>query len=151
MFQLPISTEALRAYLPHRPPMVWIDRVTQLTTLGGECEVDISQAALYWDSDAQQILASAPVEWMAQAVGFCRAAAALRDFPERPPALAEAFLVGIRDFETKLLGGVVGGQCLQVRVELIRELAPLVLVKAEVWHAGHQISRAVLKLFGTSR
>ncbi|NJL25529.1 MAG: hypothetical protein HC902_10395 [Calothrix sp. SM1_5_4] len=58
----------IMSYIPHRPPMVWIDEVTDYSASGGECLVRVKQNALYMGP--QGLRASSCLELMAQAYAF---------------------------------------------------------------------------------
>ena len=58
----PLETEALQAYLPHRPPMIWIDRVLASTPSGGTCEVVLRKDALYFQKG--RLIHTASIEWI---------------------------------------------------------------------------------------
>jgi predicted hotdog family 3-hydroxylacyl-ACP dehydratase len=151
MAEFPIKVEILREYLPHRDPMVWIDQVNWVDNESGEAQVRVNSSRLYWNWEAGSLLSTAPIEWMAQTVGFCRAARIHSGGLRNASKLGRAFLVGLRDVEVQDLDIVSKDTIVVIRVHLIRELEPLSLVRGEVFIRDKPeklISRATLKLYG---
>lgn len=70
MKKKPIDTKELTNYLPHRPPMVWIDRVLEYSQDSGVCEVIPKSNSLYIDNN--KIMETSALEWMAQSYGFIK-------------------------------------------------------------------------------
>lgn len=138
----PIEIKELETELPHRPPMVWIDRVLWIDATKGECEVVIDPKALYCENG--KVRQVAPIEWIAQAVGFSRAA---RDKLNPERKIHEAFLVGIRDTKIEGLEVLKAGDKVRIKAEIKRELAPLTLVKGTVLFEDKCLAESTLKLF----
>jgi hypothetical protein len=57
--------------LPHRPPMLWVDKVLWSRDGEGECLVELKRDAHYYDSG--EIRTSSFIEWMAQSYGLVSA------------------------------------------------------------------------------
>ena len=138
----PIEIKELESELPHRPPMVWVDRVLWIDATKGECEVQIDPQALYCENG--KVRQVAPIEWIAQTVGFCRAA---RDKSNPERKIHEAFLVGIKNTKIEGLEILKPGDTVRITAEIVRELAPLTLVKGTVTYQDKCLAVSTLKLF----
>lgn len=138
MPEFPVSTSLLRDFLPHRPPMVWVDEILRADATSGEGLVRVSPGASYCTNGRPR--PSAAIEFLAQTFGYSRALLA-------PTACKKAFLVGIRDFEW----GELGGEELLVRVDDIRVVGPLTLFRGEVvTRDGVRLASGHLKVYSES-
>ncbi len=145
---LPLSAELLKAYLPHRGPMIWIDRVIEITPVGGRCEVTLMTDALYFKDG--RLIPSAPIEWMAQAAGYCAAARIHLGLTPEYKKLTQTFLVGIRAGILPDLSQIRAGEVLQIDTEMVRQLPPLALIRGTISRADQELCSIVLKLYGQS-
>lgn len=143
--ELPTKVEALRAALPHRPPMIWIDDVLTGSKEGGICRVIPKIDSLYRD-ERGLFLKYAGIEWIAQSFGYSRAVWELQQNPDASEP-AKAFLVGIRTMLMNKIPADCGN--LLVETKLFRELPPLVLVDGIVRSesTGEEFIKVQLKLF----
>ena len=144
----PLSSEVLQTYLPHRPPMIWIDRVLKATSLGGTCDLLLCPTALYFQSG--KLIPSAPIEWIAQAAGYCAAARIHSGITVGYKKLGQTFLVGIRDAKLPDLSSLQPEDRLVIEIEIVKQLAPLALVKGTIASKGQEICSMVLKVYGQS-
>lgn len=146
----PVSTEALRDWLPHRDGAVWVDEVTSVGIDGGECRVLLHPSANYADQHGR-IRESSFIEWMAQAYGYvcaCQALSGLVNLAEKPK---KVFLVQITDLDLSpdpspsLIGD---GDWISVRVKKTHQVGPIALIEGVVL-SSHEVvlARAKLKLF----
>jgi hypothetical protein len=134
----PVRVSTLADYLPHRPPMVWIEQVLAADLTGGIC------LARYGENDFASGLTFAPVEWIAQAFGYARACHdRLSGGTSR---LDRAFVAAVSDLTWSAplpRAGVV-----RIEARVVREMAPLLLVRGTVTtEDGAPIAAAALKLF----
>lgn len=143
MLELPVSTSALKEYLPHRPPMIWVDEIVSADETSGEGRVRWNPSALY--CTAGKTRPSAAIEFAAQTFGYSRVVWLMRSTPEASHLCRRAFLVGVRDFEWS---GELASEAFLVRVEGIRVLGPLTLFRTEVRSAeGALLANGHLKVF----
>lgn len=141
--QFPITVDKLMGYLPHRPPMIWIDEILEVTPTSGRAQLTLKSEGLYFNK--RGLIPSAPIEWIAQAAGYCAAARALKA-PDAPK-LSLALLVGIRDAQFGDVSALGPGSVVTVQVDIIRELPPLALIQGRVLKDSKELCRMVLKLF----
>lgn len=141
--QFPLSVDKLMEYLPHRPPMIWIDQVLEVTPTSGRAQLTLKKDGLYFKEG--RVIPTAPIEWVAQAAGYCAAARALGSVGA--PKLSMALLVGIRDAQFANLDSLLPGSVITVQVDIIRELPPLALIRGRVMKDSQEVCQLVLKLF----
>lgn len=140
----PVKVAQMRAILPHRPPMVWIDDILSGTYEGGICRTTPVEESLYLSEGA--FLKYTGIELVAQAFGFSRGIYELsKNASANEPA--RAFLVGIRTVHMAKIPARVGN--LLVETKLFRELPPLLLVDGTVRSeaTGEEFMKVQLKLF----
>jgi predicted hotdog family 3-hydroxylacyl-ACP dehydratase len=140
----PVKVAQIRAILPHRPPMVWIDDILSGTHEGGICRTIPVKESLYLSDGT--FLKYTGIELIAQAFGFSRGVYELsKNAGANEPA--RAFLVGIRTFSMAKIPAGVGS--LLVETKLFRELPPLLLVDGTVRSeaTGEEFMKVQLKLF----
>lgn len=143
--RIPVSE--LSEWVPHRPPMVWVDAVVRSEGSEGECRVALSADAAY--ACQGRIRPSSYIEWIAQAFGFVQAAALIgKDDASRPERV---FLAAVKNFElVRSLGPLepLIGKELSIQVKKTHQIGPVALVLGSVldWN-GELLARAELKLF----
>ena len=154
MSRYPIPVEELQAWVPHRPPMVWVNEVLWATADEGECRVRLDAKAHYFSESGLRL--STLIEWVAQAYGYVQASRALirnsagGGNTHRP---SKAYLVGLRDTEffagpTQIRHQLQPGEEASVIVRRVRELGPVSLVDGEVRRpTGERLLKASLKLY----
>ena len=134
--------------LPHRPPFVWIDEVTDATLEGGACAVTLREDAPYFGPDG--LRRSSFLEFMAQAFGYLRAAQSAAGLLPGRPAPTKAFLVSIQDAVFTESANLLPPPGTRLAIELTgaREVGPITLFSAAVKSPGGDvIVRARLKVF----
>lgn len=89
-----ISTSELVSWIPHRPPMVWIDEVLSYGPEGGECVLILKDDGHYMTNG--KLRASSLVEFIAQTHAFVEVCNIVKADAQAAP-LTEAFLVSITD------------------------------------------------------
>jgi predicted hotdog family 3-hydroxylacyl-ACP dehydratase len=90
-----MNVSTLSDWIPHRPPMVWVDEVLSVTADGGECIVRLKPEALYNSSTG--IRQSSALEFVAQSFGYIRAAQYVQGLFPKVALPKQVFLVGIRN------------------------------------------------------
>jgi predicted hotdog family 3-hydroxylacyl-ACP dehydratase len=136
--------EDLADYVPHRPPMLWIDEVLEVSEdgLSGKCALTVKEDALHQQSGVKKF---APLEWIAQAYAFI-SAHSMKGRGEKPRA-AEMFLaamtdVRLTDRERKT------GERFEILVRRTHSVGPFSLLEGQVFDAtGESIAQAQLKVY----
>jgi len=146
--QFPIDVSAFEGFLPHRPPMLWIDQVISLNEKGGSCLVIFDKKKHYFDKS--KIRQSSTIEWMAQAYGFVSIAKTL--ILEEEIKLNQVFMAGFSKVE--FLDEIpIDAKKVKINVLLKIKMGPMSVVQAEVvsTEESHNIIyvKADLKLFAS--
>ncbi len=123
--QFPLRTDQMAEFLPHRDPMVWVDRIMDVSAQRGITEVTLDHDLML---DRNRVHVGALVEFLAQSYGFIMAIEAMR----RHGRLAIAQLAAIDHFELLSRCLPRAGETLSAELETIRDLHPLYLVKGQV-------------------
>ncbi len=148
--RFPILASELHQWIPHRPPMVWIDQVNSVTPQNGECQVTLRESGHYMAPDG--LRPSSMVEFIAQSYGFTRAAQHLLGCLKGTHIPTQVFLVGIREghffsdvSDIPILGP---GSILIIKTFNTREIGPLTLFDGHITSAnGIQLFEAKLKVY----
>jgi predicted hotdog family 3-hydroxylacyl-ACP dehydratase len=153
-YEYPISTDRLAFWIPHRPPMVWIDEVVVTTSIDGTCRLTLQPHAYYWDG--AEVRGTSVLEFMAQAYAYVSVVIKLRELCELAEApqlspLKRAFLVSVRDAEMpkpEKLKTLKVGDTLMVKVFGFRNFGPITNFQGEVRNGRDElIASAQLKVF----
>ncbi|MCX6112084.1 MAG: AMP-binding protein [Proteobacteria bacterium] len=144
----PIDVEKLRTALPHRPPMVWINKVLCAEKGSGTSLVVLDKTAHYYSTS--KLRRTSFIEWMAQAYGFNTAAYELykSEGPTKTPS--KAFLAAISNVKFNLENfDSYHAEKLFVHTKLEAQLDNLSLVKAQVTLEDPSVvlASATLKLY----
>jgi predicted hotdog family 3-hydroxylacyl-ACP dehydratase len=150
----PVSTSSLEKWIPHRPPMVWVDQVLSLTEEGGTARVNLDQKDSHFFGE-KGLRESSFVEFLAQAYAFTRVCQSLlsaeRGSETTDKPLAKAFLVGIRDLEI-LPGNLPSSGYLIVRVRTVKELSGVIVFGGSVeTSAGLRLASGTLKVYSEAQ
>ena len=122
-------------YLPHRPPMVWVDQVLEVGKndqgIYGRCRVNFKEDSLYLNARGE-LRGSAAIEFTAQAYGYVRALYhVLNNIDDTP---SRTYLTGVRSCTANFKGlSKKNTNELMVHIQLIRELHPLVYVRGQIF------------------
>jgi predicted hotdog family 3-hydroxylacyl-ACP dehydratase len=147
--EYPIPVSRFAEYVPHRPPMVWIDDVLSAGQSDGECRVRIDREALYMGGDRINPLSC--VEWIAQGFAYVRAAFLAGEGRPEDARTREAFLVGLRNVEFFFKPEdeeVAEAGELRIRVQGFREYGPITLIDGEVrLPSGRVLMRGNLRVY----
>lgn len=134
------SGPVLAELVPHRPPILAVDRVLAVTDDFAEAEFRVPIAAA--DADAEgNLWEQTLVEGLAQTASALHATSARR----AGRRIARGMLVGIQRFEVRRRARV--GETLHYRVELIRELRPLSLVRGIASVGDEVLAQGELKFY----
>lgn len=138
----------IQHYIPHRPPMVWIDEVRAYRADGGECAITLKEGGLYWSAGG--LRAPSCLEFIAQAYGFCWIAYVTRIQNPGAVPMARAFLAAFKDAsfaEPARMAQVKVGDQLVIRISNRRPMGPIAAFRGEVLHQGDVIASAQMRTF----
>lgn len=142
------SSEFL-SWVPHRPPMLWIDEVVSASSERGECRVIPKADALY--REGGRILPTSCVEWVAQAFAFIRSCYLIEAGFHGQEKAHQALLVGIKNAKFKFEAGdpeVEQAKEILVTVDHFREFGPIIMVHGEVrLPSGRILMEGSLRLY----
>lgn len=129
----PVPVSEFAHFVPHRPPMVWIDEVLSASPERGECRIVLKKDALYWSDD--RFSATSCIEWVAQGFAFVRSAYLIEQGVGESSKALEAMLVGIRNAQFSFDPAepdVQTAKELRVFVHNFREFGPIISLSGEV-------------------
>lgn len=142
-----IKLEEIYQFVPHRPPMVWVDEIVSFSDHSGACAIHIKSDGHYMGTDG--LRPSSCLEFIAQAYGYCSVAYKYSQNPNTSP-LKRAFLAAFKDVElpdAATLKRITGGTSVIARFSGVRQIGPITMLDGEVVHDGAVICRANLKVF----
>jgi 3-hydroxyacyl-[acyl-carrier-protein] dehydratase len=126
--------------IPHRPPMLLIDRLLASNGQSGEVESVVRENCSFL-TDNKELVPEALLEMTAQAYAAVRGWEVLR----RGLPLPAGFLVGIGGFE--FFSRAVLGDTLLIRVETLGELESFVVVGTEAFRGGELLASGKIKVW----
>ena len=134
---LPVSAEKL---VPHRPPILFVDRLTELTDDTAVVEARMTEENPLAD-ERGRLDPLVTLELMAQAY------AAVKGYRELLAGVTpgKGFLVGVRKFQVS--EAPLAGDLLHVSVKTIASIAGFAVAEGTVTRAGSLIASATLKLW----
>lgn len=135
-------------YIPHRPPMVWIDRVMSFGETSGECLVDIKSGELYLGLDA--LRPSSCLEFIGQAYGFCWIAYVIRVLDPGSLGMKTAMTAAFKDSKFASpadFANVQPGDELRVKLSNLRRKGPITLIQGQVWKGDLLLAESDLRTF----
>lgn len=124
--EFPLSVDQLRGLLPHRKPMVWVDRILSATSQYGLTEVTLNRNLMLAGS---RIHVGAIIEFLAQSYGYIMAVEA----KQRRQRLQTVQLAAIDKFELLSEPLPAVGETLTAELVTVRDIHPLYLVKGRVF------------------
>jgi predicted hotdog family 3-hydroxylacyl-ACP dehydratase len=145
---LPISVKEVEKYLPHRPPMVWIDEVLAFSEKSGECRLRLQADAHYLD--AGHLRPSCCLEFIAQAYGFISVCHHIYILDPRSKPLSKAFLASIKDAvlpTAEVLETVGPGDEIRIVISGVRQMGPIVLFQGRVARGDLILCETEMKVF----
>lgn len=145
---LDLPVKDLMNYLPHRPPMIWVNRVVEVGQdykgLTGKCRIQLNKGALYINN-GKELRGSSAVEFTAQAFGYLKAAYQVIYKIKNLPR--ETYLTGIRSCEANFEGlDLSSVQELEVRISVLREMLPVTYIRGEITLVGSDETLAVAEI-----
>ena len=145
---LPISVKEVEKYLPHRPPIVWIDEVVAFSEKSGECRLRVRADAHYLD--AGLLRPTCCLEFIAQAYGFISVCHHIYILDPRSKPLSKAFLASIKDAvlpTAEVLASVRTGDEIRILINGVRQMGPIVLFQGRVLCGELLLCAAEMKVF----
>ena len=143
-----IPVAEIAQYLPHRPPMVWIDEVLSFSDKAGECRVTLQADGHYMGADG--LRATSCLEFIAQAYGFISVCHHLFVLNPHSKPLSKAFLASIKEAQLpspEVLKKISPGDELRIAIDGIRALGPITMFTGHVRRGASLICEAQLKAF----
>lgn len=127
--------------LPHRPPMLWVDRFLECIEDGAvaSARIDIDHFAV---RDGY-LLETALVELAAQTVAL--ALGHRRSGNDDGEASNQGMLIGVSNF--KIIAPTPVGATLDIETREVKRLGPMLLVAATITSAGQPIASGELSLY----
>jgi predicted hotdog family 3-hydroxylacyl-ACP dehydratase len=142
-----IPTADIWQYGPHRPPMVWIDKILSYDEHDGECSLTVQADGLYMG--AEGLRPTACIELIAQASGYITICFTVLDRGQTG-AIKRAFLAGVKGADlptTEVLSQVHVGDELRVHIHRSREMGPISVIEGRVMKGDLLVAKAQLKVF----
>lgn len=131
--------EALFTILPHRPPMVMIDRLVEV---GGDSAVAVKTFdAGSYGTDGEFVSEGALIEGLAQTVAALYGSDGLK----RGRAPGKGMLVGVSDFRFYARARV--GRRLELAVTVTRRIAPFCIAEGKVTEDGIIVAEGGMKFY----
>lgn len=144
----PIPAKDLYQFIPHRPPMVWIDYVTAFSATAGECIIDINKDALYMGPEG--LRPSSCVEFIAQTYGFMWICQITRVLDPSSKGMSVAMLAAFKDvkFATpEVMRSVKHGDRLISKISGARPMGPITLFRGEVRFGEILLAEAQMRTY----
>jgi len=138
-----ISTVELQPYVPHRPPMIWVDEITDVNDAGGIGHTLIKAKELYLTDNI--VRPSAYIEFIAQTYAFVQSIrarnAGIRELHQR------ALLVAIKDFSIQPHTPISVGTMVRTEVTKGREMGPITIIHGKVFSGDDLLALGEVKVF----
>lgn len=144
-----ISVQDIWEFVPHRPPMVWVDKVTAYRSTGGETSVRLKIDGQYMN-ERGTLRQSSYLEFMAQSYAFTKVCH--REFSGDPinQSPKRAFLASFNEAvfaERSVIDSVKPGDELQIEVAGVRAMGPIILFKGKVKRGAELLCEGRIKIF----
>jgi 3-hydroxymyristoyl/3-hydroxydecanoyl-(acyl carrier protein) dehydratase len=135
-------------YIPHRPPMVWVDEVVRFSKVDGECLIHIRADGLYMSP--MGLRSSSCLEFIAQAYGFISTCYITRVLDPNAGPMKRAMLVSFKDARfasPEILASVRAGDTLRVPVEGVRAVGPITAFYGRVFRGETLLCEVQMRTF----
>ena len=135
-----MNINELADYLPHRPPAIWIDEVTEEASY-----VVLKKSAPYYSNGV--LRPSSLIEFIAQSFGY-QSALKILDSGVKPTAASKAFLVAVTKCTLKDTATLKVGERLKITIGDTKVIGPITVISATVTDSnGTEYANASLKVF----
>jgi len=144
----PIPVKDIEKYLPHRPPMVWIDEVISFSEKAGECKVVLRADGLYMDQHG--LRPTSCLEFIAQAYGFISVCHHIYILDPNSKPLSKAFLASMKDAHLpppEVLQQLRPGDELSIMISGVRQMGPIVIFNGRITRGELLVSESQMKVF----
>jgi predicted hotdog family 3-hydroxylacyl-ACP dehydratase len=143
-----IPVREIEKYLPHRPPMVWVDEVVSFSEKKGECRVRLQADGHYMDGEL--LRPTACLEIIAQAYGFISVCHHIYILDPNSKPLSKAFLASMKNAELpslEILSQVHPGDQLSITISGVRQMGPIVMFTGRITRGELMLCEASMKVF----
>ena len=143
-----IPVKDIEKYLPHRPPMVWIDEVVSFSEKAGECRVRLQADGHYMDG--LMLRSTSCLEFIAQAYGFISVCHHIYILDPNSKPLSKAFLASMKQAilpGLDILEQVKVGDQLSITISGVRQMGPIVMFKGRIQRGDLIVCEAQMKVF----
>ncbi len=142
-----LKIQDIMPYVPHRPPMVWVDEIVSYQATSGECKIHMKKGSLFLGPEG--LRKSSCLEFIAQSYGYCSVA---YDFSVDPSAqpLQKAFLASFKDAvfaDAAEFAKVKVGDYLALRFSGVRKVGQIVIFTGQALHNDVELARGQIKVF----
>jgi hypothetical protein len=143
-----IRVEDILQYIPHRPPMVWVNEVTRFSKIDGECLIHLKPDGLYMGPNG--LRPTSCLEFVAQAYGFISTCYITRILDPHAKGMERAMLVSFKDARlapAEEFAQVRGGETLRVPITGVRDVGPITAFHGEVWLGERLLAEVQMRTF----
>lgn len=143
-----IPVQEISNFLPHRPPMVWIDEVITFSEKLGECRIVLKADGLYMGSEG--LRATSCLEFIAQAYGFISVCHHIYILDPKSKPLSKAFLASMKEAQLPSPGTLrllQPGDELRITIEGVRQMGPIVMFRGRIMRGDLLVCEAQMKVF----
>lgn len=144
----PVQVKDIARFLPHRPPMVWIDQVVSFSEKSGECRVRLKPEGHYMTGG--KLRPSSCLEFIAQAYGFISVCHHIYILDPNSKPLTKAFLASIKGAKLpseELLDQIHVEDELSITISGVRQMGPIVLFNGKVTRDDLVLCTTQMKVF----
>ena len=139
-----ITTSQLYDYVPHRPPMIWVDELLEYSETVGRSRTRLDTGALYFSEEG--VSPSAGIEFIAQTFAFNNAALLSETNANLRPD-QRAFLAAVKNYHTSNWSSLKHGDELITTVTRLRQLGTISIIRGEIVCGERTVATAELKVF----
>lgn len=135
-------------YIPHRPPMIWVDRITDYAATEGASEIDVRTDAHYMSPEG--LRPSSCVEMIAQTYGLVWTCHVIKNVDPQSKGMSVAMLAAFKDVKfasPSVMAGVREGDRLVVKISKVRWVGPIASFRGEVWKGDVLLAEAGMRTF----
>jgi 3-hydroxymyristoyl/3-hydroxydecanoyl-(acyl carrier protein) dehydratase len=139
-------SDRIREWLPHRPPVLFVDELLEGDTLPQGVPADSAVAiktfpAGSFGTDGNRVLESALIECAAQTVAALNGCNARK----QGQPLAQGMLVGVNDFEFPSCAHA--DVPLRIAVKIVDQFGPFCMAEGQVEQEGAVVAKGALKFY----
>lgn len=143
-----IPAPDIQKYIPHRPPMVWIDYVTAYGATEGAATIEIKGDALYMSPEG--LRPSSLIEMIAQTYGFVWICHVTRNLDPTSKGMSVAMLAAFKDVKfapPSALAKIKHGDVLNCKVSNLKRKGPVTMFQGHIWHGDVLLAEADMRTY----